>query len=103
MCFEFTTMAPKIKVQTCFSFGGHALILFFSGKLGEIWASSTMVLELCFHLNKCTQHEKKCSGFFWRSFSSEFFSGKFREIRAKIPRTPKNLRAPTPMVKVPRF
>jgi len=75
----------------------------FRASLEEILASSTMVLELCFDLNKCTQHEKKCSGFFWRSFSLEFLSGKFREIWAKILRTPKNLHAPTPMVKVPRF
>ena len=83
-----------------FSFGGHVFISFYSGKLGEIWASSIMVLELCFDLNKCT---KKCSRFFWISFSLELFSGKFREIWAKIFHTPKNLHAPTPMVKVPRF
>ena len=103
MCFDFTNMAPKIKVQTFFSFGGHVFILFFSGKLGEIWASSTIVLELCYDLKKFTQHEKKCSDFFWRSFTLEFFSGKLREIWAKILHTPKNLHAPTPMVRVPRF
>ena len=80
VCFDFTKMAPKIKVQTFFSFGGHVFILFFSGKLGEIWASSTMVLELCFDLNKCTQHEKICSGFSGGHFLWSFFRaslGKF--------------------------
>ena len=48
-----------------------------------------------------TWEEMQC--FFWRSFSLEFFSGKFREIRAKILRTPKHLHALTPMVRVPRF
>jgi len=38
--------------------------------------------------------------FFWRSFFLEYFSGKFVEIRAKIVRTPKNLPAPTPMLRL---
>jgi len=62
------------------------------GKFGGIWAK--MVLEVCFDLKKCAQHDKKCSRFFWRSFSLEFFSGTFREIWAKILRTPKNTPAP---------
>jgi len=71
---------PKSRCRCFFSFIGHVFVLFFSGKLWEIWASSTMVLELCFDLNKYTQHEKKCSRFFWRSFFWSFFRaslGKF--------------------------
>jgi len=41
--FDFTKMAPKMKVQTIFS-GGHVLIYLFSGNLGEIWAK--MVLDV---------------------------------------------------------
>ena len=41
--FDFTRMAPKMKVQTIFS-GGHVFIYLFSGNLGEIWAK--MVLEV---------------------------------------------------------
>ena len=48
MCFDFVKMAPKIKVQT-FLFGVHVL-LFVSGKLGEIWAK--MVLEVCFDFKR---------------------------------------------------
>jgi len=48
MCFDFTKMAPKSRCRHFFTFGSHVFILFFSGKLGEIWASSTMVLQLCF-------------------------------------------------------
>jgi len=33
MCFEFTKMEPKIKVQFFLE------VVFFSDKLGEIWAS----------------------------------------------------------------
>ena len=62
MCFDFTNIAPKIKVQTFFSFGGHVFIWFFSGKLK------------CFDFKKCAKHEKKCSLFL------ELFSGKFGEI-----------------------
>ena len=68
------------------------------GDLGKFNNGAWIVL---WFLNKCTQHEKKCSGFFWRSL--EFFSGKFREILGKNLRTPKNLHAPTPMVRVPHF
>jgi len=57
-----------------------------------------MVLEVCFRLKKYAQHEKKCIVFF-RSFSLEFFSGKFGEIWAKIPRILKNFLPPTPMFK----
>jgi len=57
--------------------------------LREIWEK--MVCDL----KKCTQHEKKCSRFlFLRSFSLEYFSGKFGEIWVKILHTPKNLPAP---------
>ena len=38
--------------------------------------------------------------FFWRSFSLEYFSGKFVEIWAKILRTHKTLPAPTPMLRL---
>jgi len=48
---------PITRCRRFFSFGGHVFILFFSLKLGEIWASSKMVLELCFDFNKCTQRE----------------------------------------------
>jgi len=37
------------------------------------------------------------SFFFWKSFSFEYFSGKFEEIWAKILRTHHNFAAPTPM------
>jgi len=36
--------------------------------------------------------------YFWRSFSLEFFSGKFGGNWAKILRTTKNLPTPTPLV-----
>jgi len=80
-------MAPPIKVQIFIYFllRGHVFVSFFSGKLGEMWASlgeiwAKMVLEVCFDFKKCAQHEKKCSRFFWSSFSLEFFRaslGKF--------------------------
>jgi len=89
---------PESKCRR-FSTGGHVFwsFLFFSGRLGEIWAK--MVLGMLLNLRKCAQHEQKCSRFFGgRSFSlREFFSGKFGEIWAKILRTPKNLPAPTRM------
>jgi len=76
-------------------FGGHVLILLFSGKLGGIWTSfckiwAKMVLEV-----PCAQWNTVV--FFWKSFSLEFFSGKFAQIWAKIFRIHKNLRALTPM------
>jgi len=37
--------------------------------------------------------------FFWRSFSLEYFSGKSVEIWAKFVRTPKNLPAPTRLLR----
>jgi len=95
-------MAPKIKVQTLF---WRSCFFFFSGKLGEIWASlreiwAIMLLEVCFDLTKCTHHVKKCSHAFGGHFLWGFFSGKFREIWAKILRTPKNFPAPTPTITV---
>jgi len=60
MCHDFFKMAPKIKVQTFFLIFWRScccLVLF-----GKIWAK--MVLEVCFDLKKCAQHEKKCSCFF---------------------------------------
>ena len=61
-----------------------------------IWAK--MVLEVCFDLKKYA-HEKKNSVFFLilEVISFGFFSGKLREIWAKILLTPKTLPAPTPM------
>ena len=64
---------PKSRCRCFFSLIDHVFVLFFSGKWGEIWASSTMELELCFDLNKYTQHEKKCSRFFGGHFLWSFF------------------------------
>jgi len=36
MCFDFTKMTPTKGRRF---FGGHVFILFYSGTLGEIWAS----------------------------------------------------------------
>ena len=88
---------PKSRCRSfffLFFFEGHVFISVFSGKLGEIWASSCLK---CFYLRKSAQPEMKCSRFFWRSLTLEFFSGKFGEIWAKILCTPKNLPAPTPV------
>jgi len=38
MWFEFTTMAPKIKVQTFFIYSLFFWRSCFMGKLGEVWA-----------------------------------------------------------------
>ena len=53
-------------------------VMFFSGKLGEIWAKMTL---MCFDLKKCAQNETKCS-LFWMSF---------RASLDKIPSHPQNL------------
>jgi len=87
---------PKSK---CF-FGGHYFFVFFGqvrGNLAQAWGKFGQKLCLkCFDLKKCGQNEMQ--SFFWRSFSVEFFSGKYGEIWAKILRTPKNLPSPTPMI-----
>ena len=64
---------PKSRCRCFFSFIGHVFVLFFSGKLGEIWASSTTVLELCCDLNKYTQHEEMQSFFLEVIFFGVFF------------------------------
>jgi len=57
-----------------------------------------MVLEVCFDLKKmCPTWVEMQSFFFLEVIFFGVFSGKFREMEAKILRTPKNLPAPTPM------
>jgi len=102
MCFDFTKTAPKIKVQMFFFFyrSCFCFVLFgqVRGDLGKFNNGAWIVLW--FKQIHSTWEEMQ--SFFWRSFSLEFFSGKFGEIWAKILHTPKNLHAP-PMVRVPRF
>ena len=70
---------PKSKCRLFCLFGGHDFIWFFSGKLGELWASlgeiwAKMVLEVLW-FKKCAQHKKKWSRFFWSFFRGSL--GKF--------------------------
>jgi len=98
MCFDFTKMAPKIKVQTFFWRSCFYLVFFgqVRGNFG-IWASQGKFGQKwflkCFDFDALT----KMAPVFFRSFSLEFFSGKVGEIWAKIIRTHKHLPAPTPM------
>jgi len=59
----------------------------------KIWAK--MVLEVLW-FEKMRPTRKEMQSFFW-SYSLEYFSGKFKEIWAKILRTPKNLPATIPI------
>jgi len=36
MCFDFTKMAPEIKVQTFLFFGGHVFSVVFRASLGKL-------------------------------------------------------------------
>jgi len=47
MCFDFTKMAPEMKVQTFFFIFWRSCFLVFSGKLGEIWAKSFAPPNIC--------------------------------------------------------
>jgi len=94
MCFDFTKMAPKIKVQTLFLKVMFCYLSIFGqvrGNLGNNGASRALIWKNAPN----TKWNEVVS--FWRSFSLEYFSGKFGEIWVKILRTPKNLPAPTPM------
>jgi len=66
-------MAPKMKAQTS--------CLFSFSSFRKIWAK--LVLEVCFDLKNAPNMKRNAVVFFWRSFSVEFFSGKFGEIREK--------------------
>ena len=65
------------------------------GKFGKNGAWSVLNWKMCPTWNEM-------QSFFWRSFSLEFFSGKFGEIWAKILCTPKHLPALTPMIRTKR-
>ena len=79
-------------------------MFFFSGKLGEIWASlgeigAKMVLDmLCFDVKKM-RRKSKCSRFICLEVIFGVFFGQVWGSLGKNPRTPKSLPAPTPMSK----
>jgi len=77
MCFDFTKMAPEIKVQTFLFFGGHVFSVIFwasSGKFGQVWGKFGQKWCLkCFALKKCAQNGMKCSHFFEVIFFGVFF------------------------------
>jgi len=99
MCFAFTEMAPKIKVQTFFFFfRGLFIVWLFSGKLEEVWASLGKIWAKwflkCFDLKKCAQREMKCSRFFlflffWSSFFLAFFRASLGKFEQKFFAPPK--------------
>jgi len=75
---------PKSKCRRFHVFWRSCFFSSFSDKLREIWEvwgkfGQKWCLK-CFDLKKCAQNGMKCSHFL-RSFSLEFFSGKFGEIR----------------------
>jgi len=86
VCFDFTKMAPELKVQTFLFLEVMFLQFFFvqvrgnlgkfGGNLGKNGAWSALIQK------KCAQNGMKCNHFL-RSFSLEFFSGKLREVLAK--------------------
>ena len=92
LCFDFTKMAPEIKVQTFlfldvifpqFFFGQvRGNLGKFGGNLDKNGAWSALIWK------KCALNGMKCSHYL-RWFSLEFFSGKFREIWAKYFAPPK--------------
>ena len=70
MCFDFSRMTPKIKVQTLFRGSCTSLVLFghVRGNLGKFGGNLG---------KKCAQHEKKCSRFFrqiWGFFGQKSFA-----------------------------
>ena len=90
---------PKSKCRRFFSFffwnSCFYLVLFGQVRvnMGENGAWSVLSFK------KIRPTWKEMQLFFFRSFSLEFFSGKFGEIWAKIPRILKNFLAPTLMFK----
>jgi len=90
MCPDLIKMAPKSKVRTFLLFL-DVMFFFFSGKFGQKWCLT------CALIFRNVPKMRRNAVVFLEVISLELFSGKFREIWAKILRTHKHLPAPAPM------
>jgi len=92
MYFDFTKMAPKIKMQTSFfvvffCFWGSCFYLI---RLGQVWGKFGQKWCLKYiDLKKCAQHKKKCSRIFGGYFLWSIFRAGLGKYGQKYFTTPK--------------
>ena len=95
MCFNFTKMAPEIKVQTFFYI--FLEVMFFFSFFGQVMGNLNKNSAWSASIWKNAPKMKWNAVVFLEVIFFGVFSGNFGEIWAKILRTPKNLPALTPM------